>query len=426
MNEDYWVYDIADRDSIVIWQESVCGGSIVGKAALKGKEFFFYADTKQRRGSFFGTGQGELLHMLFHKAEQCERRLPIVYFFNCCGANLKEKTAALDSYARVFREFVGCEDDHLQVGVVCGNCVGGSAYLASMCDVILFSGSKGNLCLTGPKIVYEFMGEICSKEELGGYQIHSKNETITQIFEDEAECREQLETLLSAFYQKERPYEEPEQPLDSRILPMTNKPYDVREIIHSLMDRNSFKETSGEFSLNLVTGIGRAGGIHVGILANQPMVLAGTIDCDAAEKGIRFLKQCKKLKLPLLVISDVPSFLPGTLQEKKGIEMKGGRFLKAMIRLDTPKITLILHKSFDGAYIAMNSLGLGADQVYAWPGSTIGIMGGRMSASLSKGISHLSLEDHLKSGSLSGIIMPEDTRKILIQAFQDGKNREVR
>lgn len=425
MRGNFWVYDIVDENSVEVLGREICEESIAGKAVLEGKEFLFYADTKQRRGSCFGTRQGKLLHMLFQSVNEQNGKCPIIYFFNCCGADLKERTAALDSYARVFREFEGCPEGQLQIGVVCGNCVGGSAYLASMCDVILFSEKRGNLCLTGPKVVYEFMGEHCSKEELGGYAVHSRNETITQAYWDDSQCRKQLGVLLSAFYQRNKTYREPEWPLSDQILPMPNQPYDIRRIIGGLMDRNSFEETAVEFAPNLITGIGRIGGIHVGVLANQPMALAGAIDCDATDKGTRFLHQCKKLRLPLLVISDVPSFLPGTEQERRGIEMKGGRLLKAMIGLNTPKVTLILHKSFGGAYIAMNSLGLGADLVYAWPGSTIGIMGERMSASLSKnpqrqtGNLYLSAEDNLKGGSLSGIIKPQETRETLLRAFRE-------
>ena len=352
-----------------------------------------------------------------------------MYFINCYGADLKEKTGALDSYARMFREFVSCGEKQLHIAVICGSCVGGSAYLAGMCDVILFSEGRGNLCLTGPKIVQAFMGETSSKEELGGEMIHRRNGTITRLFDSPSQCREEIDGLLSAFYETDQREREPRNPLKNHLIPMRSKAYDMHEIIDGIADKDSFREVSPDFAGNLITAFARIGGIHVGIFANQPQVLAGTLDCDTSEKGTRFLQACKKLRLPLLVIADVPSFMPGTEQEQKGIEIKGGQLLKAMIQLDTVKITLILNKSFGGAYIAMNSLGLGASKVYAWSGSSIGIMGESMSKALQKDSSPLkeslglSAEENLANQSISGILSPEETREILVRDFSSFRNK---
>lgn len=421
---------ICDPESVHVWERTSSQVSEIGEGTINGKEFLFYAEQEGKRGICFGRKEGELLSHLFCEARKREKKIPILYFLNCYGADLKEKTAALDSYANVFKEFVACGEDQLQIAVIVGNCVGGSAYLAAMCDIILFSEPDGNLCLTGPKIVQSFMGENCRKEELGGVEIHSANGTIAHTFCGSRDCAEKLDILLSAYYQIDQPEKAPAYQLENSIVPMSNKAYDIHRIIDGLIDSGTWLETAPGYAPNLVTGFARIGGMNVGIFANQPQALAGTIDCDASEKGERFLKNCKKLRLPLLVISDVPSFMPGIEQERNSIEIKGAGLLKAMIRLDTVKLTLILHKSFGGAYIVMNSVRLGADRVYAWPGSTIGIMGEGMARALSKNPNSwnenmgLSAEENLNNKSLSGIIFPEETRYTLISDFRNLKNRK--
>ena len=423
---DFLINEIADKDSVDIWNSPAADNCAVGKALIAGKSVFFYSDPIEGKAVCFGKQNGDILNALLKKADG--KIEPVLYFFNCFGADLKGKTASLDSYAEVFRSFVECGEKKLHIGIVAGSCIGGSAYLAAMCDIIIFSRENGMFCLTGPKVVRSFMGEDCKKEELGGWEVHSKNGTAAYLYSDNEELRAYIELLLSAYYKEDKPSLRPKKSLKNGILPMNNKPYDICRIIESLVDRDSFKEMYAYFAKNLVTGYARIGGINIGIFANQPLVMAGAIDCDATEKGLRFLNNCRKLRLPLLVIADVPSFMPGTVQEQNAIEEKGGRFLKEMIKLDTAKVTLILHKSFGGAYIAMNSMKLGAYKVFAWPGSSIGIMGEKMSEAVNNGSKrydslNLSLEDDIRIGSLSDVIMPEETRNVLIGVFSERMER---
>ena len=248
-----------------------------------------------------------------------------------------------------------------------------------------------------------------------------QNGTINIMYETIEECRYQLGYILDIYYNVANKVKNPIYELQNNILPLKNQPYDILKVIKGIVDADSILEISSSYAQNLVTSFARINGKSIGIVANQPKVLAGAIDCMAAEKGKNFLEKCRKLKLPLLVIVDVPSFLPGKEQERAGIEKKGGQFIKEMICLDTVKISLILHKSYGGAYIAMNCIALGADKVYSWPKSSIGIMGQSaeeevcFDSSARQNTSEYG--KYIEQGCVSEIVEPEETRDKLIKEF---------
>lgn len=413
----FLITSISDLKSVKISYKN--SNSIIGTARIKGKKCFFYCENLNIKSVCFGKEQATQINKLL--VESKDKNYPLIYFINCCGADIKEGTRSLDAYADVFRTFVREHNNQLHIAVICGNCVGGSAFLATMCDFVLFDKNSGNLCLTGPKVVKSVLGERCTKQELGGSHIQSINGTINIMYETIEECRYQLGYILDIYYNVANKVKNPIYELQNNILPLKNQPYDILKVIKGIVDADSILEISSSYAQNLVTSFARINGKSIGIVANQPKVLAGAIDCMAAEKGKNFLEKCRKLKLPLLVIVDVPSFLPGKEQERAGIEKKGGRFIKEMICLDTVKISLILHKSYGGAYIAMNCIALGADKVYSWPKSSIGIMGQSaeeevcFDSSARQNTSEYG--KYIEQGCVSEIVEPEETRDKLIKEF---------
>lgn len=391
--------------------------SIIGELLLNGKKCIFYCENGENKGICFGYEQEKQIRRALYEARK--EQVPIIYFINCCGADLQDGINALDAYASVFYEMSKNSNELIHIAVITGNCVGGAAYLAELCDFVLFSREKGNFCLTGPRIVEKTLGEKSTKKELGGVDIHSKNGTIDIVFESINECREALDYILNLSYHKWQVAKKPVYELKNEILPFNNRPYDINSILCGIVDENSMLELCPSFAANMITCLARINGRNVAIIANQPYILAGAIDVHAAEKGTAFLNKCQKIRLPLLVLVDVPSFMPGREQEQKGIEWKGSQFLKAMIQLDTEKITLVLHKNYGGAYIALNSLKLGAKKVYAWPGSHIGIMGEKTAKVLGKRDDRNIARDryYLEGGFVTEIIEPEETRKRLAQDF---------
>lgn len=418
---NFFVYEVfKDKEIEVIEQDE--NSYQIGVVNINDYKVFFYSETMEKGGCRFGVRNYVGLSSLLTLAQGVDDCCVILLFLSSVGANLIERTKALDYYAEIFRKFVLISKRYLTITVVSGNCVGGSAYLASLSDILLFSMDKGNLCITGPRIVETVLGVKSNKKQLGGYETQSVAGTISKAFSNVEECRNDIEYFVNAKIKRKVSAVYPKRELTEYDSEFNNRPYDMMEIIDGIIDHDSCITLFCEFGKSIITTLARLDGRCIGIIASQPQFGWGAIDTNATEKIFRFIRLCSKLQLPLLIIADVPSFLPGKDQEAGGIQWRGAEFLREMILYNGKRITLIVHKSYGGAYIAMNSIHLGATAVYAWKNAQIGIMG----VSAEKEINgeerteyekFLSAKANYKYGSLTAIIEPTNTRRILCEAF---------
>jgi propionyl-CoA carboxylase beta chain len=273
-----------------------------------------------------------------------------------------------------------------QISVILGPCAGGAVYSPAMTDFIFMVKGISNMFITGPDVVKTVTGEDVTQEELGGAMTHaSKSGVATFVADDEQSCLEQVRYLLSflpANNLEDPPYFEPEDDADRRcesivdLVPdAPNKPYDMKKIIAEIVDDGDFFEVHAFWAMNIVCGFARIDGHAVGIVGNQPQVLAGTLDIDASEKAARFVRTCDAFNIPLVTFVDVPGFLPGTDQEYGGIIRHGAKLLYAYCESTVPRVQIITRKGYGGAYVVMNSKSIGADLAFAWPSAEIAVMG---------------------------------------------------
>ena len=300
------------------------------------------------------------------------------------GARIEEGVASLSGYADIFRRHTRASGLIPQIAVIVGPCAGGACYAPALCDFIFMVKNIGKMFITGPKVVKSVIGEESTPEELGGAQIHAEKSGVTHFtFDDEASCFADVRRLLTYLPQNsfEAPPAAAPRPVDrsseiERIVPDNlRRAYDVRAVIEALFDEESFLEIQPDFAKNGVIGLARMDGEVVGLVANQPTYIGGSLDCDCSDKMARFIRFCDCFSIPLLTLVDVPAFFPGRDQEHRGIIRHGAKLLYAYSEATVPKITLIMRKAYGGAYIAMNSKNIGADIVYAWPIAEIAVMG---------------------------------------------------
>lgn len=374
---------------------------------------------------------------------------PIIGIVDSGGARIDEGIHALAGYGDIFMRNVRYSGIIPQISLVLGPCAGGAVYSPALTDFILTTNSISQLFITGPQVIEEVLHQTISKEELGGASVHAtKSGVVHFVSETEEECFYTLKHLLTYlpnnYKSYSMPYESPTSPAPSinDIIPaQDHKSYDVRLLIESIMDMHSFFEIHQAFAPNIVVGFARLNGEVVGIVANQTLHKAGTLDIDASCKAARFIKTCNNFNIPLLSLVDVPGFLPGIEQEHNGIIRHGAKLIYAYAQATVPKITLIVRKAFGGAYIVMGSKHLGADLVYALPSAQIAVMGasGAVSILHKKKLQNLEPEEAsllqkkliaeyeekylsptiaAESGYIDAIIDPEKIREHLIRALQ--------
>ena len=329
-----------------------------------------------------------------------------------------------------------------------GPCAGGAVYSPAMTDFTMMVEDTSYMFVTGPNVVKTVTNEAVTSEELGGASTHSTKSGVAHTTSaNDVECLEDVKRLLSYLPQsnlekpKDFPYdlgEETREQLMSIIPDHASKPYDMHDVINGIIDEDSFFEIHKDFAENIIVGFARIGGKSVGIVANQPLFLAGVLDVDSSRKAARFTRFCDAFNIPLLVLVDVPGFLPGTDQEWNGIIVHGAKLLYALSEATVPKVTVITRKAYGGAYDVMNSKHIGADLNYAWPSAEIAVMG-------AKGASEIIFRKEIKAadnpeekllekeaeyadlfanpykaaerGFIDEVILPKDTRRKLIKAF---------
>ena len=316
---------------------------------------------------------------------------PFVFINDSGGARVQEGIDSLAGYASVFYNNVMLSGTVPQISLICGPCAGGAAYSPALTDFIIQT-RQGRMFITGPQVIKQVTGEAVSAEELGGPQSQMNNSGVVHLVATDDDEAMQLCRRLLSFLPSNNLEDPPRLPFTSRIksdsamndlIPADPKiAYDVRAMIVRVLDGQDFFEIQPGFAENIVIGFGRLQGRTVGIVANQPCVLAGALDINASDKAARFVRFCNAFNIPLLTFVDVPGFLPGVEQERGGIIRHGAKLLFAYSASTVPKLTVVLRKAYGGAYIAMCCRGLGADRVVAWPTAEIAVMGAEGAAEI--------------------------------------------
>lgn len=379
---------------------------------------------------------------------------PLIGLNDSGGARIQEGVRSLGGYADIFYRNVRCSGVIPQISAIMGPCAGGAVYSPAMTDFIIMVEQSSYMFVTGPNVVKTVTNEEVTSEDLGGAHTHASKSGVTQLTAvNDVECIENIKKLLSYIPQnceektpnKQYIFTDEKRKTLNEILPENvNQPYDIKQVIYQLIDEDSFYEIHEEYAQNIVVGFARLAGKSIGIVANQPMVLAGCLDVNASKKAARFVRFCDCFNIPLLVLEDVPGFLPGTDQEWNAIITNGAKLLYAFSEASVPRITVITRKAYGGAYDVMNSKHIGADFNYAWPSAEIAVMG-------AKGASEIIFKKEIEEannpteklkekeneyaekfanpyiaasrGFIDEVIIPEDTRIKLIKAYASLENK---
>jgi methylmalonyl-CoA decarboxylase alpha subunit len=364
--------------------EAPADGVVTGYGTVDGRLVFVYAQDF----TVVGGSLGEMHAAKICKIQEMALKMgaPIIGMNDSGGARIQEGVDALSGYGKIFHNNTISSGVIPQISVIMGPCAGGAVYSPALTDFVLMVEKTSNMFITGPQVIKTVTGEEVTQEELGGAETHNKISGVAHFMDkSEEECIQRIKTLLS--YLPSNNLEEApeygtyddinrvEEKLNELIPENPNKPYDMKEVIQTIADEGSFFEVQALYAQNIITGFIRLNGKSIGVIANQPRILAGCLDINASDKAGRFIRTCDAFNIPLLNLVDVPGFLPGTNQEYGGIIRHGAKMLYAYNEATVPKVTLILRKAYGGAYLAMCSKDLGADQVFAWPNAEIAVMG---------------------------------------------------
>jgi acetyl-CoA carboxylase carboxyltransferase component len=359
-------------------------GVIVGHGKVNGRLVFAFAQDFTVMGGSLGYVHAKKIAKIQEMA--LKMGTPIIGMMDSGGARIQEGVASLSGYGAIFHNIIHSSGIIPQLCVIMGPAAGGAVYSPALTDFVFMVNHTSYMFVTGPNVVKEVLNEDVTSEELGGAEVHGRKSGVAHmIYDDEENTILALKKFLA--YLPSNNVENPPVVPDDGSTPDINeklrdivpddpnKPYDVKDIIQLIIDRNSFFETAELYAPNIVTGFGRLKGKTIGIVANQPKVLAGVLDIDSSTKGARFIRFCDAFNIPLLTLEDVPGFLPGTDQEHAGIIRHGAKLLFAYSEATVPRITVIIRKAYGGAFIVMNSKSLGGDFSFAWPTAEIAVMG---------------------------------------------------
>ena len=424
-------------------------GVVAGTAAIDGRPVHVFAQDRYVLSGSLGEAHADRIADTIAKATR--GGTPVIGINDSGGARIQEGVASLDGYGRVFSANVAASGRVPQISVILGACAGGAVYSPALMDLTIMS-DAGTMFLTGPRIVRAVTGEDVDARSLGGPEVHGTRTGSTHLVAaDDASAlalaRRVLSYLPSAAWlptpraaSRTPAHDDP----GGAVPREARDPYDVRDVIAGIVDEDSFLELQQGWARNLVIGFARIEGASVGVIANQPAWLAGVLDATASEKGARFVRFCDAFGIPLVVLVDVPGFLPGTAQEHGGVIRRGAKLLHAFTSATVPRISLVLRKAYGGAYIVMNSRSIGADAVLAWPGAELAVLGAEGAADL---IFRREIEAHPERreplmdgyrreamavdvaagrGSVSEIIDPKDSRAAiaaLLRSLQGGAPR---
>ncbi len=359
-------------------------GVVIGHGTIDGRTIFIFAQDF----TVIGGSLGEMHALKICKAMDMAVKVgaPVIGINDSGGARIQEGVDALSGYGDIFFRNTRASGVVPQISVIMGPCAGGAVYSPALTDFTVMVDKTSNMFITGPQVIKAVTGEDVSAEALGGATVHSTTSGCASLmFADEASTIAGVKKLLS--YLPQNNIEDP-RIVDSGDDPMRsdpalkdvipdapNKPYDCRDVIRSIFDSGDFFEIQGLYAQNIVTCFARLGGRSVGVIANQPKILAGVLDINASDKAARFIRFCDAFNIPLVTLADTAGYLPGVGQEHGGVIRHGAKLLYAYSEATVPKMTVIIRKDYGGAYIAMCSRHLGADQVFAWPSAEIAVMG---------------------------------------------------
>jgi acetyl-CoA carboxylase carboxyltransferase component len=361
---------------------AILGDGVVGATgAVNGRPIACYAQDAAFLGGSLGERHADTIVRVLETAGRAGT--PVVGFVESGGARMQEGTAALAGYGRIFRHTVALTGVVPQISVVSGASAGGGAYSPALTDLIVMT-EDAAMFLTGPGVVREALGEEIDASGLGGPHVHDRNGVCHLVERDEASAAARVRDLLgylpSATGQTppRATAVAPAHPDPGAFVPAeSRRAYDVRDALAAIIDRDSLVELCPRWARNLVTALARIDGIPVAIVANQPRYLGGVLDAAGSEKAARFVNFATSFGLPLIAVVDTPGFMPGSKQEQAGVIRYGASLVRAFAAATVPKFTVVLRKSYGGAYITMNSRDLGADMVLAWPDAELGIMSAR-------------------------------------------------
>jgi propionyl-CoA carboxylase beta chain len=359
-------------------------GVVTGWGTINGRIVYVFAKDFTVFGGSLSEAHARKITKIQDMALQ--NRAPIIGLFDAGGARIQEGVAALGGYGEVFLRNVLASGVIPQISVIMGPCAGGDVYSPAMTDFIFMVKDTSYMFVTGPDVVKTVTNETVTAEELGGARVHTTRSSIAdRAYENDVEALLQMRRLLDFLPSNNRSGvpqlptkdapDRAEASLDTLIPDNPNKPYDIKELILKVVDEGDFLEIQEAFAKNIVTGFARMEGRSVGVVANQPMVLAGVLDADASRKAARFVRFCDCFEIPILTFVDVPGFLPGTAQEYGGLIKHGAKLLFAFSEATVPKITVITRKAYGGAYDVMSSKHIRGDVNYAWPTAEIAVMG---------------------------------------------------
>ncbi len=359
-------------------------GVVTGHGTVNGRKVFVYSQDFTVFGGSLSEAHAEKICKIMDLAMKVG--IPVIGLNDSGGARIQEGVVSLGGYADIFLRNTLASGVIPQISAIMGPCAGGAVYSPAITDFVLMVKNTGHMFVTGPNVVKTVTHENVSFEDLGGAVTHATKSGVAHFAcENEIECIESIKKLLvylPANYADDPPIvdsdDDPERlnaDLNTIIPDNPNKPYDMKEVLRAVVDKNDFFEVHELFAPNIIVGFAHLSGRPVGIVANQPAVLAGVLDIDSSVKGARFVRFCDAFNIPLIVFEDVPGFLPGTDQEWRGIIKHGAKLLYAFCEATVPKITVITRKAYGGAYDVMNSKHIRGDVNFAWPTAEIAVMG---------------------------------------------------
>ncbi|MBO4375353.1 MAG: acyl-CoA carboxylase subunit beta [Lachnospiraceae bacterium] len=427
-------------------------GVVVGYGFINGRQVFVSSQDFTVMGGTISKGNSRKICQLIQLA--IEHRAPYISLNDSGGARLDEGIYSMDACSAILHANVLASGVIPQIAVILGPCAGVASYSPALMDFVIMQRDNGQMYLTGPNVVKAVTGTDITAKELGGARVHMERSGVAHFcYDDDLNCLAKVRELLDYLPQSsfEKPplkdyiHEDFSDRLESLVPDNSRKPYDVRPVLLTIADGGYFMEVQRDYSKNIIVGFARVGGESIGVIANQPLEMAGCLDSAASEKAARFIRFCDAFRFPILTVVDVPGYMPGPEQESDGIIRRGAKLLYAFSEATVPKITLILRKAFGGAYLAMNSKSLGADYVFAWPIAEIAIMGaeGAVSILKKKEIKESDepeklIEKYKKEyedtyynpyyaasiGMIDEVILPDETRQRILQAIKTFKNKE--
>ncbi|MFC5359115.1 acyl-CoA carboxylase subunit beta [Azospirillum himalayense] len=426
-------------------------GVVTGHGTVNGRLVFVFSQDFTVFGGSLSEAHAEKICKIMDQAMKVGA--PVIGLNDSGGARIQEGVASLGGYAEVFQRNVNASGVIPQISLIMGPCAGGAVYSPAMTDFIFMVKDSSYMFVTGPDVVKTVTHEVVTAEELGGAITHSSKSGVADMaFENDVEALLQLRRFID-FLPASNREKAPERPtadpidrddlsLDTLVPENPNKPYDMKELILKTVDEGDFFELQPDYAKNIIIGFGRMNGSTVGIVANQPMVLAGCLDIDSSKKAARFVRFCDAFEIPILTLVDVPGFMPGTSQEYGGIIKHGAKLLFAYAEATVPKITVITRKAYGGAYDVMASKHLRGDINYAWPSAEIAVMGPKGAVEI---IFRGDIGDTAKiearteeyrqkfanpfvaasRGYIDDVIMPHGTRRRVIKALSMLKNKQL-